>query len=224
MASPIGELFGKSPIKPIQEHMAQARMCVVRLQEFYAATLAGDWDKAGALQQDIKQLESDADRMKQEIRSNLPSNLLLPFARSDLIALLTMQDRLANKAKDIAGIMLGRKMVAPAAIAGSFGDFLQLSLDASDQALKAINELDELLETGFRGKEVSLVRTQLSALNEIERVSDKAQIKLRADLMAIENDLPPVQVIFLYRVIEWIGDIADIAKRVGSRLDLLLNR
>ena len=35
--------------------------------------------------------------------------------------------------------------------------------------------------------------------------------------------LEPVDVIFLYRVIELTGEIADMAERVGRRLELLLS-
>lgn len=34
----------------------------------------------------------------------------------------------------------------------------------------------------------------------------------------------PIDVMFLYRVIELIGDLADVAQRVGSRLQILLAR
>ncbi|HBP75141.1 MAG TPA: phosphate transport regulator, partial [Alcanivorax sp.] len=37
-------------------------------------------------------------------------------------------------------------------------------------------------------------------------------------------ELPPVDVIFLYKIIEWIGDLADRAQKVGGRLQLLLAR
>jgi hypothetical protein len=29
---------------------------------------------------------------------------------------------------------------------------------------------------------------------------------------------------FLYRIIDWIGDLGDLAQRVGSRLELMLAR
>jgi uncharacterized protein Yka (UPF0111/DUF47 family) len=35
--------------------------------------------------------------------------------------------------------------------------------------------------------------------------------------------MEPVHVIFLYRVIELTGEIADMAERVGRRLELLLS-
>ncbi|MDZ7643159.1 MAG: hypothetical protein U5K76_02310 [Woeseiaceae bacterium] len=46
---------------------------------------------------------------------------------------------------------------------------------------------------------------------------------MRAALFAIEDSLAPVSVMFLYRVIELTGEIADMAERVGRRLELLLS-
>jgi uncharacterized protein Yka (UPF0111/DUF47 family) len=49
------------------------------------------------------------------------------------------------------------------------------------------------------------------------------QVKLRAEIFAIEQDLSPVDVMFLYRIIELIGDVADMAERIGRRLEQLLS-
>jgi uncharacterized protein Yka (UPF0111/DUF47 family) len=40
--------------------------------------------------------------------------------------------------------------------------------------------------------------------------------------MAVEKDLPPIDVMFLYRIIEETGDISDMAERIGRRLEVLL--
>ena len=100
----------------------------------------------------------------------------------------------------------------------------RLSIDAAAKAKDAINELDELLETGFSGKEVTVVQNLLNELNLIESESDAAQIEIRAHLMGLESELPPVDVMFLYRIIDLIGDIADVSQRIGNRLILLASK
>ena len=61
-------------------------------------------------------------------------------------------------------------------------------------------------------------------LEQIERDTDKMQIEVRRALFKLEKDLPAVDVMFLYKIIEWIGDVADRAERVGNRLEQLLAR
>ena len=224
MSNVIVDLLAKSPIKPIQEHMHKAFECIELLGEFLRASSASDWDKATELQSKIVAAENEADEIKNSIRSNLPKSVWMPFARSDVIEMLTIQDRLANKAKDIAGLMLGRQILFPESMADSVHQLYQLSKDAAAKAKAAIGEMDEIMESGFSGTESNFVQKLLDELNDIENQNDAAQIELRAHLMGLENDLPPVNVMFLYRLIDLIGDIADVSQRIGNRLLLLTSK
>ena len=46
---------------------------------------------------------------------------------------------------------------------------------------------------------------------------------LRGALFEIEKTLDPIDAIFMYQVIELTGEVADMAERVGRRLELLLS-
>ena len=144
--------------------------------------------------------------------------------RADLIYLLTKQEDIANRAEDIAGLILGRKMCFPDFIFDLLAQYVQTSVEAVNQATKAINELDELLEVGFRGKVVKLVTNMIHNLNKIETKSDHIQIDLRKKVFDIEDKLQPINVIFIYKVIEWIADLSDCAEKVGAGLQILLAR
>ena len=56
---------------------------------------------------------------------------------------------------------MGRKLNIPVEIRDSFMVYLERCLDATKQATRVINELDDLLETGFRGREVRLVEDMI---------------------------------------------------------------
>ncbi len=222
MSNYLYRMFGSSPVRPLQQHMAKALDCVAQLVPFFEAVIAGDEAGMRRIQEKIVALEHEADVLKKELRLHLPKGVFLPVSRRDLLDLLTVQDELANKAKDIAGLMLGRRMTIPEPLAARFLEYVRRSVDASLQARKAIDEFDELLETGFRGNEVRLVKKLIKALNKIENDTDLLQVALRAALFEIEKDFPPVDVMFLYKIIEWVGEVADLAQRVGSRLQLML--
>lgn len=222
--NPFVSLFGRSPIGPMQQHMAKAHECAANLVPLFEAVMTEDWERVEEIQQEMAQLEGEADKLKKNVRQHLPKSLFLPVPRSDLLELLSVQDKVANRAKDIAGLILGRCMTVPADMQPLMLAYVQRSVDASAQALKALNELDELLETGFSGREVSLVEGLVQEIGEIERETDRMQIQVRRALYKLEKELPPVDVIFLYTIIEWIGDVADRAERVGNRLEQLLAR
>ncbi|MRI32546.1 TIGR00153 family protein [Endozoicomonas sp. OPT23] len=220
----LSSVFGQSPIGPIQRHIAKAHECAMELEPFFKATFSGDWSAVEKIQQSIVRLENDADKIKKNVRLSLPKSLFLPVPRSDLLEIVTVQDKVANRAKDIAGIVLGRQMLIPEPMHQPFMDYLNRSIATSAQAVRAIGELDSLLETGFRGREVQLVEELIEELDQIESDTDRHQIEVRKILFRLEKDLPPVDVIFLYKIIDWVGDLADRASRVGSYLQLLLAR
>jgi predicted phosphate transport protein (TIGR00153 family) len=147
----------------------------------------------------------------------------MPVPREDLLELLLVQDRIANLARDVSGIVMGRRMQLPQGLQQQYLAFVSRNVDAAKQARKSIRELDELYETGFRGAEATLVESLVEGLDEIEDDTDALQIELRAALFAIEKELPPIDAIFLYRIIEETGEIADMAERIGRRLELLLS-
>ncbi len=220
----IFDMFGPSPIRPIEQHMRKTYFCAKQLLPFFEAALKHDWDTARLLKDKIVLLEKECDMIKRDLRLHLPTGLFLPVARTDLLELLSAQDRIANKAQDIATLIVGRKMLIPDIIADVFMPFLTVCLDAANQACKAINELDELLETGFRGREVKIVEEMIVTLDKIEHDSDEKLAEIRDRIFTLEQKLPAIDVVFLYKLVQWIGDLADHAQTVGGRLQILIAR
>lgn len=222
--SNIFNMFGPSPIGPIEEHMRKVNLCAKQLYPFFEAVLMQDWNTANTFKEKIIQIEKEADRIKRDLRLHLPTGLFLPVSRTDLLELLSAQDRIANKAEDIARLITSRQMVIPESLSSILLSFLHHCLDASKQACKAINELDELLETGFRGSEVKIVEEMILQLDKIEHDCDDQLAEIRHQIFEIEKQIPPIEVFFLYKLVQWIGDLADHAQTVGGRLQILIAR
>jgi len=220
----ITSLFGKSPISPLQQHMKKVHSCIKEFGVFAKATNAENWEKAQAAQISIVQKEHKADKLKKKLRMNLPSTFMMPFSRRDLLDVLLIQDSIANITKDLAGLMMTRRMVFPKEFAEDFINLTGLCIKTSAAALVAINELDELLETAFSSRQRKLVHQMIKKINELEHDTDIAQSEIREKLFALESSLAPVDVMFYYRAIEWLGETADAAQKVGSRFEVMLTK
>ena len=223
MANMLANIFGTSPVKPLEKHIGLTYQCAKQLKPFFAAAINGNWDEAFAARDAIERLEHEADDLKKTIRLHLPKSLFMPVPREDLLELLLVQDKIANRTKDVSGIVVGRKIQIPAPIAEQFLDFVDRNIDAAKQARKSVRELDELFTVGFRGAEVALVAGLIEELDKIETDTDEKQAALRSALFEIEKTLDPIDAVFMYQVIELTGEIADMAERVGRRLELLLS-
>lgn len=223
-SNPFSAMFGRSPFQPLLAHIVKAHDCAEQLLPFFEAALQGDWESAARLRENVTRLEHEADVLKTELRLNLPNTMFLPVSRSDLLDLISVQDKIANKVRDITGIMLGRKMRIPEALAEPMRQYIHTSVACVAQARQALEELKDLLESGF-GRNVSDVMQKLiRELHTLEQQADGQQVEIRRQLFELESELPPVDVIFLYQIIDGIGELSDRAERVGSRLQILTAR
>ena len=223
MSNLVANIFGSSPVKPIERHANIVYQCAKCLNGFFAAVVDKDWETAAGIRSEINDYEHQADDLKKEIRLHLPKSLFMPVPREDLLELLLVQDRIANRAKGVASVVMGRQLEVPAPIADEFLALVSRCVDAAKQSRKSVRELDELFTSGFRGAEVTLVSELIEELDRIETDTDDREGALRSSLFAIEDTLHPVNAVFLYQVIGTVGEIADMAERVGRRLELLLS-
>lgn len=223
MANTLANIFGTSPVRPLEEHMDVVYRCAKKLRPFFTAVIDRDLERMAEVRSQIEALEHEADDLKKKIRINMPKSLFMPVPREDLLELLLVQDRIANRTRDVSGVIMGRSMEIPDAIAPQFEEFVERNIDAAKQARKSVRELDELFTAGFKGAEVNLVADLIEELDRIETHTDEQQTVLRSALFKIEKSLDPIDAIFLYEVIELTGEIADMAERVGRRLELLLS-
>ena len=217
-------LFGRSPITPLQEHMYRVYMGIKHLTPLIEGMIESDQAKILAAQKEIVDSEHEADEMKRDLRTHLPKGLFMPVDRRDVLDVLLRQDVIANQAKDVASLIVGRNMTLPEEMNAPFLEFTNRCVQTVKQALHIINKLDELVETGFRGLEVDHVEELLIKLGDTESETDVMLEDLRQILFKLESTLSPVDVIFTYRLLDWVGSVADNAERVGSRLSLMLAR
>ena len=222
--TPFMKMFSQSPFKLLQKHMHVSVKAVEELTPFVAALNQGDWEKVREFKQSIIDYEHQCDELKKEIRLHLPKSLFLPVSRGDILAMISAQDDLPNQVRDIAGLMLGRQMILPVELQDLFAQLLVQTVATCEQAKNIIDELDELLECGFRGNEMHVVEKMIDELDKGEEATDDIQAALRQQLFKIENTLPPVNVMFFYKVIDAVGGLADIEHHIGGKLQVLLAR
>jgi predicted phosphate transport protein (TIGR00153 family) len=225
MSNYFSGIFGTSPVEPMQAHM---ELCHEAMQALVALTEAAegdDWEAAEERANAISQLEHEADNLKHTIRRGLSKqNLMLPVYREDLLNLVQAQDNIANYAKRTARLLVWRRMQFPEPLADIFKELVNRTLAATKKARKSVRELDELFETSFRGAEAERVESIIDQIDEIETETDQLERTARQTLLELENQLPPVEVMFLYQAIGLVGEIADMAERVGRRLESMLAR
>jgi predicted phosphate transport protein (TIGR00153 family) len=217
----IDKLVGRSPIGPMQKHMTASVVCAKEIIPLVEAMASGDTEAIRRCRSEIDRLEHAADEIKHQIRSKMPRRLMMAMERRDLLDILDFQDSIADVAQDIAELVDQRDMHLPPSLVDPFRDLAVRSVEACEQGNKIINELDELIETGFGEREVARVEGMISELGRIETETDVLLDRACRTLFAMESELG-VASLYWHQLLLWIADLADYAERVGNRLRLLI--
>ncbi|OIO69615.1 MAG: hypothetical protein AUJ57_09015 [Zetaproteobacteria bacterium CG1_02_53_45] len=134
-------MFAGSPVKPLQQHIGKVHECVKKLEAFFTAVIANDYDQVTVLEREIHRLEVEADDLKHDLRLQLPNSLFMPMPRERILDIVTHQDHLANKVKEVTGLVNARKIKIPDEIAELLKQFVLVNISASRQAKKIVKEM-----------------------------------------------------------------------------------
>jgi predicted phosphate transport protein (TIGR00153 family) len=206
--SPLAGLLRKSPFKPIQEHMRMVFSCVCLLPPMFEALYKDDQEQVAKIAAEIDLVETEADKMKSEFRLHMPKTLFLPVDRRDLLTLLRDQDALADNTEKISQILSSRTMKVPEGIKELLDELLDATMEISAAAKLMIEELDELVQVGFGGREYEKVIKMIDGVRKNEHNIDRILHKLKRKLFELEDSMKPVSVIFWYQVIDLLVDIS----------------
>lgn len=219
----LGRVFGKSPLKPLQEHMQSATAAVSLLVPLVASAQAGDWKQAAVHHRKLLKLAAGADKLKLQLRMQLRKSLFMPVSRSDLLELLTSQDLIADYSESFANLLVGRRMQVPEAALPAFEPYLEEVTGVAQLALDVVDELDEVFEVGFGSREMEAVYDKLQALSRAEKTAARLEARLRQRLYKLERNLEPLDAMFLYQLVDRLDQVARGAERVGNRLLILIS-
>ncbi|MFT5679635.1 MAG: putative phosphate transport protein (TIGR00153 family) [Myxococcota bacterium] len=221
----ISKLFGgHSPFTVLQKHMRVVRKCAEQVIPLLDALLEEDRETVEIIAKQISELESEADLLKHELRIHLPRSLFMPVDRRDLLEVLHTQDSIADVAEDIAEMFVNRRMVVPQQVQETLRAMTKRCVEVVVQASELIEHIDELLVVGFKGRTAEKVEELAVAINEAENETDAFERELERIIFSLEDELSPVSVMFWYRLIGWIGDLADHAEKIGNTIRLIIAR
>jgi len=220
--APIGNLFGKTPFKPLHKHILQVKECADHLKPLIEAFISGDYEKIEELAKKISHLEHLADKTKTDIRLHFPKSWFMPVDRGDILSFLKKQDTIADKTEDTARLIQIRKTRVPEEIVANLREFVDSVIASVDALEKSYSEMDRLMETGFSDRERKIMLDLIKEVDHHEWKADELQLKMTRKLFEIEDKLDPMTIFFLMRIINEMDAVADYAEDSGDQLRTMI--
>ncbi len=216
------QLFGDSLITPLRAHMAICNEAAQQLGPFFDSVIKNDRGASLRTFRHICELEHAADEQKRNIRLQLPSGMLLTVSRHELLEWVRTQDKIPNAVRDLTGLISGRAIHFPKFLHGDIRACVQQSQDTVAALAETLARLDTLVGTGFIPGRARQISAGIEQVDKLERQSDLLEHQAYQVLYQHEEEVDPVDAMFLYRVIELIGDVAGSAQSVAHRIRIVI--
>lgn len=220
----IFSIFTKSPFGSLHRMMDKVIECVDIVEPMVDAFIDGDYALLTKEVERCSSLEYEADKIKDDIRLNMPSSLLMPVAREDVLQILSAQDSIADVAKDIGVLMSVKQFSITNGIKTKLKELEKSVIEVVRKSALVIDKLDDLRESSFGGPVVEEVEKLLYDVNRHEHKTDGLQLQLTKLVVDEEDNFSKAELILAMKIVESMGGLANAAEKMCNRIKLILTR
>ncbi len=213
----IGGKFGPNVLEPLYEHLCKGRHCAELVAELVDACIEHDDARVQTMAAHIIEAELQADHIKLAIRHGLTKSIFAAVQRSDVLQIVRYQDRICDKAEDIAKLLtLRRNSVAPVP-----GDALRALMRSVLEAVTALAcAVQHMLAGADDGTQPACqITTMADALERIHGLENASDVLIGQFLKALfeyERASDPVSVMMLFQAARLLGQMADAAENASE--------
>jgi predicted phosphate transport protein (TIGR00153 family) len=177
--------------------------------EFY---LNGDIDNAKRLAREVRNIESDADLVRYDIRDKLYSGAYLPLLREDIYKLIESIDKVANAGEACCDFFLNQRPRIPDQLTSAF-------LAVVKESLGIVDNLKLAVLCYFKGEcKIETIRAHTKEIGLQESRVDKLEWDLTKAIFT--SDIDFARQLHMKLCLDRIVEVSDRAEDAGDQLEL----
>ena len=204
----------KEVIELVTKHVGAVEECLktgAKTLEFY---LSGNIKEAKILSRDVRNIESQADLIRHEIRDKLYSGAYLPRVREDIYKLVESIDKVANAGEDCCDFFSNQRPSIPEELKPQF-------VAISQESLGIITPLKQAVTCYLKGEcKMGVVREHSKEVGLQESVVDKSEWDLTKAIF-VSPTLDFSHKIHLKQCLNAITEVSDRAEDAADQLELV---
>lgn len=221
--TPVKDAFRKkSPFEGLQKHMKKVKECISLLETGVINYIDGDIRNFGETATKISDIEHEADLIKGNIRAHLPRSILMPVDKRYFLWILREQDAILDHAENLAQMLKLRHTKIPIKIREDYKDHIKLVGETVEEMEKAVENIKDLTETGFASREREETKKFIKKVHEKEWKADQKRYQITEKIYKMEEELSPMDMYHLLKMVDWIDDLADHAENVADWLRAII--
>lgn len=222
MRIPFSNMFMTSPFEGLQEHAEKVKECSWAFQQAIECHLSPKCTRFEEFRDEIVRLENEADAIKRRIRGHIPKRTMSPVSTFLIFRYLKQQDGVLDAVEDtLDWISYRRKTKIPEALEKDFTLLVNAVIDPIEKLPTMVSEARQYFKSYSEEQRV-VVKKIIHALHRQEREVDKFEYDIKKKVFNLDMDA--VSIIYLVRLAEIIGSIADHAQNAGDMMRAMLSK
>jgi predicted phosphate transport protein (TIGR00153 family) len=222
MRIPFFDMFMTSPFEGLQEHAEKVKECTWAFQQAIECHFSPKCKTFEEFRAEVIRLESEADAIKRRIRGHIPKRTLTPVSTFLIFRYLKQQDAVLDAVEDtLDWISYRSETKIPAELEKDFALLVNAVIDPIEMLASMVAEAREYFKS-YSEKQRVVVKNIIHTLYQQEREVDKFEDIIKRKVFNMEIDA--VTIIYLVRLTEIIGSIADHAQNAGDMMSAMLSK
>jgi len=202
----------KEVFSMMQRHADQVEECVRLAVSALLHYINGEIKDAKMIARQVDNVESQADKVRSQIRDMLYSGAYMPLLREDIYRLVKQIDALADGAEAASDFFLNQRPVIPVELRPCFNEALQTSLSV-------IPPFKEALSCFMKGDcEFSTIHAHSVEIARIEAKMDKMRWDKTKKIFTA--NLEYAHKIHLKTGLDAIVGLSDLAKSISDQIEI----
>ncbi|WP_456368766.1 TIGR00153 family protein [Thermococcus sp.] len=207
-------LFGgkeSNVFEAIDKHLEVVEKTLESFRSMVEAYLNGDLERAKELEEEVSNLETEADKLRRTIELMLYEGAFLPVSRGDYVRLSELVDQVADAAESAAHVLILAKPKVPQDLKDEILSLVDSSIGTFKALKEAVNALNDDVD-----KALELAKKTEDAEEEADRI----EYKVKGEVFDSETITTYAKLIW-NQVLTKIGDIADRAEDASDQVMLM---
>ena len=222
MRIPFFNMFMTSPFEGLQEHAEKVKECSWAFQQAIECYFSPKCKTFEEFRDEVAQLESEADAIKRRIRGHIPKRTMTPVSTFLIFRYLKQQDSVLEAVEDtLDWISYRSETKIPTELEKDFALLVNAVIDPIENLALMVAEAREYFKS-YSEKQRAVVKNIIHTLHQQEREVDKFEDIIKRKVFNMEIDA--VTIIYLVRLTEIIGSIADHAQTAGDKMSAMLSK
>ena len=202
----------KEVIGMIIKYLDVAEECLLSAENAIQSYISDNIQDAKVLARKTRELESEADLIRYEIRDKLYSGAYLPLLREDIYKLVESIDKVANAGEACCDFFLNQRPVIPDELKPAFVEVVRESLGIIDNLKLAVL-------CYLKGDcKIETVRDHTKEIGMQESRVDKFEWDLTKAIFTSDMDF--AHQLHLKHCLDYIVEVSDRAEDAGDQLEL----